>query len=74
MRQVRILTTLSESTIRRLIGKKLFPEPNHLTPDRRISFFADEVDDWIANRPPFDEPPSPSKAASGKKKRPPPRK
>ncbi|WP_156943329.1 putative DNA-binding transcriptional regulator AlpA [Ensifer sp. WSM1721] len=58
MRQVCILTTLSESTIKRLMHMGLFPKWHRVTPGRRKAFYADEVDDWIANPPPFDNPPA----------------
>ncbi|RVG14946.1 helix-turn-helix transcriptional regulator [Sinorhizobium meliloti] len=76
MRQVCILTTLSESTIKRLMDLGLFPMWHRVTPGRRKAFYADEVDDWIANPPPFDHLPALSKAraASGRKKGPPSRK
>lgn len=72
MRQVCILTTLSESTIKRLMKMGLFPKWHRVTPGRRKAFYADEVDDWIANPPPFDDLPEPSNArpASGSKKKP----
>lgn len=72
MRQVCILTTLSESTIKRLMDMGLFPKWHRVTPGRRKAFYADEVDDWIAN-PPFDDLPALGKArpATGRKMRPP---
>lgn len=64
MRETCRRTTLSESTIKRLIPKKLFPEW-HFFAWRRKAFYADEVDDWIANPPPFD------KLLSARKRKPP---
>ncbi len=73
MRETCRRTTLSESTIKRLIPEGLFPEW-HLISGRRKAFYADEVDDWIANPPPFDKLLSARKKspASAKNRRPPP--
>lgn len=73
MRETCRLTTLSESTIKRLILKGLFPEWHPIS-GRRKAFYADEVDEWIANPPPFDKllPTRKRKPPPGKKGKPPP--
>jgi predicted DNA-binding transcriptional regulator AlpA len=58
MRQVQVLTTLSPSTQKRLTEKGLFPEMHAITDGRRKAYYADEIDDWIANPPPFNDPAS----------------
>lgn len=44
------LTSLSRSTILRMIDREEFPQPIALS-TRRCGFFVHEVNDWISNRP-----------------------
>lgn len=51
MRQVTTMTTYSRPSIYRLIAQGRFPKPIKLG-DVKIAFRADDVEAWLASRPP----------------------
>ncbi|MBS1596065.1 MAG: AlpA family transcriptional regulator [Bacteroidetes bacterium] len=52
---VKLITSLSRSTIYRLIAKELFPKPRHLGL-RSVGWLESEIDTWVNTR---EECPSP---------------
>jgi prophage regulatory protein len=49
MRQAQEITTLSRSSLWRLIRRRRFPEPRRLS-QNRVAFVRAEVLDWLASR------------------------
>lgn len=55
-------TTLSETTIQKMIREQQFPAPRHLG-GRRVGWLVKEVLEWAENRPVSDLPPPPNTGA-----------
>ena len=51
MREVRATTKYSRASIYRLIAKSNFPRPHKAQPGGKVLFRANEIADWLANRP-----------------------
>ncbi|MBP1314465.1 AlpA family phage regulatory protein [Herbaspirillum sp. 1130] len=62
MHELCIATTLSETTIQKLIREQQFPAPRHLG-GRRVGWLVKEVLEWAENRPVSDLPPPPNTGA-----------
>ena len=55
-------TTLSKTTIQKMVREQQFPAPRHLG-GRRVGWLVKEVLEWAENRPVSDLPPPPNTGA-----------